>query len=114
MGGKRVEPRTYSRQKRKNQILTVFKIAAQHDDCEPKTIADVGRLIGLNRSTHLQGILHEMSEEGELVESWRDVEGKMGAYVFTLSSTNYHELLSRRKIAVKNRGVVVGQMEMFS
>lgn len=114
MGGKRVEQRTYGRQKRKDQILTAFKIAVQNEDFEPKSVADIGRLIGLNRSTHLQGILHEMSEAGELVESWRDVEGKMGAYVFTLSSANYHELLSRRKIAVKNRGVVVGQMEMFS
>lgn len=114
MSKPRVEPRTYSRAKRREQIMMVFRIAAQHEDFTPKSVADVGRLIGLNRSPHLRDILHEMAEAGDLVESWRDEPGKLGAFVFCASDRTLSRVITRRHIAVRSRGQVVGQMEVFS
>lgn len=114
MSKPRVEPRTYSRSKRKMQILNAFKIWAQHGN-EPHTIAQVGHAIGLRRSPHIRDILFEMAEDGDLVQGWRDEEGKLGAFVYLLAEKHLiAEKFSRRHISVKSRGVAVGQLEMFS
>lgn len=106
--------KSFSRSKRKMQILNTFKIWAQHEDFEPKPISKVANALNMRPSPHLRDILREMAEAGELVESWRDEEGSLGAYVFTLPRDTYHEKFSRRHISLKKRGVVVGQLEMFS
>lgn len=107
--------KSYSRAMRKEQIKNVLLIAVQHGDSEPKSIADIGRQIGIGRSPHLRDILFEMAEAGDLAQSWRDEEGKMGAFVYLLASSQIiTEKYHRRHISVKSRGQAVGQLEMFS
>ena|SRR3990172_3840123 len=108
-------PKAYSRSKRKAQILNTFKIWAQHNDLEPKPISKVANAIDMRRSPHLRDILMEMAEAGDLVQGWRDEEGKLGAFVYLLAEKHLiTEKFSRRHISVKSRGVAVGQLEMFS
>lgn len=106
--------KSFSRSKRKMQILNTFKIWAQHDDLEPKSIATIGNAIGLNSSPHLRDLLIEMTMSGELEYRWRDEEGKLGAHTFLLAESQLiTEKYSRRTISVKSRGQNVGQLEMF-
>jgi len=94
--------------------VNTFKIWAQHGN-EPHTISQVGHAIGLQSSTHLRDILLELEIEGYLISSWRDEEGKLGAFVFLLAEAHLiTEKFSRRHISVKSRGQAVGQLEMFS
>lgn len=69
--------------------------------------------VDVRPSQKFRDILNEMVGEGILKVEERDQSGRYTTKFYALvDGAHYHGLLSRRKIAVKKRGVVVGQMEM--
>ena len=80
--------KSFSRSKRKMQILNTFKIWAQHEDLKPKPISKIAEALNMRSSPHLRDILFEMAEAGDLVQGWRDEEGSLGAFVFLLAESH--------------------------
>lgn len=108
-------PRQYSREKRKEQIRLQFSVWHRNGDCEPKTMTRIAKALGLVPSPHVRDMLFEMVMEGDIIQGWRDTEGKKGAYTFLLvESRLITEKFSRRHISVKKRGVAVGQLVLPS
>lgn len=106
--------RSYRRAQRKAQVIQQLLIWHENGYATEATSYKLAGALGLRPSPHFRDILNEMFEEGDLCREFRDQPGRMGTFFYSLS---YHNLsrsnVTRRKIAVKSRGVNVGQLEMF-
>jgi hypothetical protein len=108
------KPRAYSREKRKAQIIGQFNIWHSKNDTEPKTMQRIAKALDLVPSHRVTLLLLEMVEEGKLTFEERDKSGRWtGRYYQVVSTLIGEKFFARRKIAVRNRGQVVGQMEMM-
>lgn len=108
-------PRAYSREKRKEQIRMQFSVWRRNGDLEPKTMPRIAKALGLTPQKHVADILNEMVEAGDLTVEQHDRAGRWTTKFYLLvESRLITEKFHRRNISVKSRGVVVGQMEMFS
>jgi hypothetical protein len=97
---------------RKATIIQVFKIRLQHDNRSPATSYEVAKLLGLSASDKLRKILNEMVEDGTLkcVEHIKKGRMKGSGYMLAEDSENAPR---KKTIAIKSKGALVGQLEMF-
>lgn len=108
-------PRAYSREKRKEQIRLQFSVWSRNGDREPKTMPRIAKALGLTPQKHVTDMLNEMVEAGDLTVEERDRAGRWTTKFYLLvESRLITEKFSRRHITLKKRGVVVGQLELFS
>lgn len=106
-------PRSYSREKRKEQIIGQFAIWQSKDDNEPKTMNRIAKALGMVASQHVTDMLLELVEEGKLSFVEREKSGRWTARAYYSNvKTLITEKYLRRKITVSKRGVAVGQLEM--
>lgn len=108
-------PRAYSREKRKEQVVNQFRVWHMNGDTSPKTGTRIAKALALVPSQHVTDILQEMVAEGKLICERREQSGRWTTNFYLLADTTIiTEKFFRRSISVRNRGKVVGQMEMFS
>lgn len=106
-------PKSYKRDKRKEQIRMQFLIWNRNGDCEPKTMPRIAKALGMVPSQHIHEMLGEMVEFGDLIVEERDQSGRWTTKFYLLvESRIVTEKFSHRHISVKSRGVAVGQLEM--
>jgi len=75
----------------------------------------IAKALGLVPSPHVRDLLLEMVEAGDLTVEWRDQSGRYTTRFYLLAEKRIiTEKFSRRHISLKKRGVVVGQLDMFS
>jgi hypothetical protein len=105
-------PKAYSREKRKEQIKQQFSVWINNGDEQPKTMNRIAKALGMTPQGRIYSMLDELVLEGYLTCEMRDQSGRW--------TTKFYypvvELLSRRnakrRIVVKRRGVISGQLEM--
>lgn len=84
-------------------------------DASPKTMNRIAKALAMIPSQHVADILLEMVNEGKLICEKRDQSGRWTTSFYLLAETHIiTEKLFRRSVSVKSRGVVVGQMELWS
>lgn len=107
-------PKAYSRAKRKQQVLLQFAVWRGNGDAEPKTMYRIARALGMTPSTKFTGILAEMVSEGSLLYEARDQKGRWTTRFFQVNQAfeHYHEKYGKRRIVVKQRGKIAGQLEL--
>jgi len=98
---------------RKTTIVTWFAIRIQHDNYGSATSYEIARGLGLSASGKLRAILNEMVKDGTLqvVEIAKSGRWKGSGYMLAEGSYNAPR---KKTIAIKRRGALVGQMEMFT
>lgn len=105
----------YSRGERKVQVRMTLLLRAKRGNGDEMTMYQVARALGMKPSQHVSRILAEMVAEGQLV--CRQVSGRPGRW-----NTFYYGLPDgiksavvhfTRSIAVRAKGVQVGQLELF-
>lgn len=108
-------PRSYSREKRKEQVRLQFTIWYRNGETQPKTMNRIAKALGMIPSQHVQNMLLEMVDEGVLTVDERDQKGRWTTKFYLLAEKHViTEKFLRRSISVRKRGVAVGQLEMFS
>lgn len=110
------QPRAYKRSDRKQQVLKQLGIWRESGYATEATSYKLAKALDMRSSQHLLSILNEMVEDGSLVREMREQSGRMPTFFFAISDSfnHYHEKSFFRRIAIKKRGVVAGQMEMLS
>jgi hypothetical protein len=107
-------PKAYSRAKRKEQVLRQFAVWRGNGDTEPKTMYRIARALGMSPAQTFTDILAEMVLEGSLIYEVRDRKGRWTTRFFQVNQAfeHYHEKYGKRRIVIKHRGVISGQMEL--
>jgi len=107
-------PKAYSRAKRKEQVMRQFSIWINNGDATSKTMYRIARALGMSPTKHVQDILLEMVTEGSLTCEARDQKGRWTTRFFQVNQTSehYHEKYGKRRIIVKHKGVISGQLEL--
>ena len=98
---------------RKATIITWFAIRIQHDNYNHATSYEIARGLGLSASDKLRLILREMVEDGTLKSVEMDKAGRWKGSGYMLADGTYNAP-RKKTIAIKKRGALVGQLEMFS
>jgi len=109
------ERKQYGKEKRKEQIRLQFSIWARNGDRQPKTMPRIAKALDIWPRQGLHHMLQEMVEAGDMTVEERDQSGRWTTKFYLLTESRLiTEKFSRRHISLKKRGVVVGQLEMFS
>lgn len=103
--------RYFSRAKRKEHVVGQFNVWHHNGDDEPKTMQRIARALGMVPSMHFKGILDEMVMEGSLTVERRDKSGRWTSNNYLVIKSLISEKLVERRIAVKQRGVLLGTVE---
>ena len=108
--------RAYKRSARKRQVIKQLQVWKENGFATEATSYKLAGALDMRPSQTFRDILNEMVDEGQLARTFReDIPGRMPTFFYSLvDGAYYHELFSRRHIAVRSRGVAVGQLEMFS
>lgn len=107
--------RAYRRSARKQQVIKQLMIWRENGYAMEATSHKLAKALEMRRSQHLVDILNEMVEEGDLRVEVREQPGRYPTKFYSLSEARVlSRVISRRHIAVRSRGVAVGQLEMFS
>lgn len=107
------KPRAYSREKRKEQVMGQFAIWYSKGDTEPKTMNRIAKALDLTPQTHVTDILLEMVTEGKLTWIEREKSGRWTARAFLpVVSPLITEKYGKRRIVVKHKGAIAGQLEL--
>lgn len=107
--------RAYRRSARKQQVIKQLMIWRENGYAMEATSYRLAKALGMRAAQSFADILNEMVEEGDLRVEVREQPGRYPTKFYSLSEARVlSRVISRRKIAVKSRGQVVGQMEMFS
>jgi hypothetical protein len=107
-------PKAYSRDERKSQVVGQFNIWHQKGDTKPRTMSRIARSLGMTPSSKFRDLLLEMADEKILIVDPPGNEGSHTVRHYSLVSTLITEKSLQRKITLRKRGAVVGQLEMFS
>lgn len=106
-------PRAYSREKRKDHIKGQFKIWLENGDSEPKTMNRIAKALGLTPQSRIYGLLDELILEGYLTCELRDQSGRWTTrFYYPVEKQLITEKYGKRRIVVKRKGAIVGQMEL--
>jgi len=107
-----MKSKAFSRDERKEQVVLWFALRIQKGNESGATANDIGRALGMSRSSHLNDILWEMVQENTL--DWRVVHkpGKWAGREYRLHPGSYTKP-SPRSIALRVRGRVEEQLELF-
>jgi len=106
--------KAYKREQRKEQILLQFDVWHSNGDTEPKTMYRIARALDMTPNQRITDLLLELVAEGKLVSDWYEKAGRWTSRGFVLNSEarTLSRVVLKRRIVVKQRGAVVGQMEM--
>jgi hypothetical protein len=108
-------PRSYSREKRKEQIMGQFAAWNRNGDEELKTMNRIAKALDMTPQKHVTDMLLELVAEGKLAFVEREKSGRWTARgYYPVIKVLVTEKFLRRRITVQKRGVAVGQLEMFS
>lgn len=109
------KPRAYRRAVRKQQVIKQLRIWHQNGYATGATSYKLAKALGLRPAQTFRDILNEMVAEGDLECAEMELSGRYAAKFYLLTERHLiTEKFSRRHISLKKRGVVVGQLEMFS
>jgi hypothetical protein len=107
------KPRAYSREKRKEQIIGQFTIWYSKGDTDPKTMYRIARALDMIPGQKVTDMLLELVDEGKLAFEWREKSGRWTARAFSLvGGADIITSKVTRRVIVKRRGVVSGQLEL--
>jgi len=107
--------RAYKRSARKQQVIKQLRIWHENGYATEATAYKLARALDMRPSNHFHDILNEMVTEGDLRVEMREQPGRIETKFYLLTEKRIiTEKFSRRHISLKKRGVVVGQLEMFS
>ena len=106
--------KAYSHEKRKEQILGQFGVWLSKGDTAPKTMYRIARALDMTPNQRITDMLLELVDEGQLTFVIREKSGRWAARGFMASPSleHYHEKYSKRRIVIKHKGVISGQMEL--
>jgi hypothetical protein len=108
-------PKAYSREKRKDQIKLQFRVWIDNGDTEPKTMYRIARALGMTPSVKIYAMLDELIVDGYLTMESRDQSGRWTTrFYYPVVTTLITEKYGKRRINVKRKGVVSGQLEMWT
>ena len=84
-------------------------------DASSKTMPRIARALGMIPAQEIHEMLGELVSEGKMTVEMRDQSGRWTTKFYLLAETTLiTEKFFRRSITVRNRGKVVGQMELWS
>ena len=107
--------RAYRRSVRKQQIIKQLRIWRQNGYVTQASAYRLAKALDMRSSQHLLEILYEMVDEGDLEAVYVSKPGRWPGNEFLLAEKHIiTEKYSRRRISVKSRGQIVGQMELWS
>ena len=107
--------RAYRRSARKQQVIKQLMIWRENGYATEATMYRLAKALNLTPQTTFTSILNEMVDEGALKVEVREQPGRYPTKFYSLGDALIITgKVSRRHIAVKSRGVAVGQLEMFS
>lgn len=107
--------RAYRRAERKRQVVKQLAIWFENGYATDATSYKLAKALDMRPSQKFSDILNEMVAEGTLKAEVREQPGRYPTKFYSLSDVHaLSRVISRRHIAVKSRGVAVGQLEMFS
>lgn len=105
----------YSRAERKVQVKMTIALSIQRGQGNELTSYRIARALGMKPSMHVTQILAEMVAEQSL--TCRKVTGRSGrwdTYVYSLSEREMNGFEpKKREVAIKRKGVSVGQLSLF-
>lgn len=106
-------PKAYSREKRKEQIKLQFRGWHENGDTEPKTMYRIAKALGMTPNARIYSMLDELIVDGYLTMESRDQSGRWTTkFYYPVIATLITEKWAKRRIVVKHRGVISGQLEM--
>ena len=92
-----------------------FSVWHRNGDHDPKTMPRIAKALDIWPRQGLHHMLQEMVEAGDLTVEERDQSGRWTTKFYLLVEKRLiTEKYSRRRISVKSRGQIVGQMELWS
>lgn len=107
--------RAYRRSVRKQQVIKQLMIWRENGYAMEATSYRLAKALDMRPSKKFSDILNEMVSDGDLQVEVREQSGRYPTKFYSLSETrSLSRVISRRHIAIRNRGVAVGQLEMFS
>lgn len=107
--------RAYRRSVRKQQVVKQLRIWHDNGYATEATSYKLAKALDIRPTQRFRDILNEMVTDGDLKCVERVRAGRWVTKFYLLA--DWHlitEKFSRRHITVKNRGVAVGQLELFS
>lgn len=105
------EQKAFKREVRKQQVIGQFNIWHHNGDDEPKTMHRIARALKMTPSTKFREILDEMVMEGSLTVEKREKSGRYTSNNYLVIKSLITEKLGKRRIAVKQRGVLLATVE---
>jgi len=106
--------RAYRRSARKQQIIKQLRIWNENGYATEATSNKLAKALDMRHSQHLLNILYEMVDEGDLKMEYREKNGRFPGHAFLLAEKHIiTKKYSHRQIRINQRGVNVGQLEMF-
>ena len=108
------KPKSYRREKRKEQIMNQFKIWYQKREPVLCTAYRIAKALDMTVQKPLYEMLEELVQEGKLTCHKGDQSGRWPTnfYAINPTSEHYHEKFSSRRIVIKRNGKPAGQLEM--
>jgi len=107
--------RAYKRYVRKQQVINQLRIWYQNGYATEATSYKLAKALDIRPTQRFRDILNEMVAEGDLLVVERVQVGRYPTKFYLLAEKRIiTEKFSRRHISLKKRGVVVGQLDMFS
>jgi hypothetical protein len=105
--------KSYRRAVRKKQVFKQLCIWYENGYATEATAYRLARALDMHPSNHFHNILNEMVDEGILKRELRPQPGRVDTYFYSLADASLliTSKLTRRVI-VKRRGVVSGQLEL--
>jgi hypothetical protein len=107
--------KAYKRPQRKKQIIKQLMLWLEDGYASEATSYQLAKALELNASPHFRNILNEMVDEGILTATERDQSGRYTTRFYALA--HGADIITRnvnRRVNVKHKGVVSGQLEMWS
>jgi len=110
------KPKAYKRSKRKEQVVLQLRIWFDNGYATEATSYKLAKALDIEPTQRFRDMLNEMVTEGSLVRAPMNKTGRLPGWFYALSQPReyYHEKYSKRRIAVKHKGVVSAQLEMWS
>jgi hypothetical protein len=105
--------KAFSRAERETMIIQKFAEEIQHEKPNEMTAYAIARKLDIRASKHLYDILRGMEEAGKLEAFMRPNKGRWTTWYYCLPEGSYTPP-KKRTASVKNKGVLVGQLELWS
>lgn len=107
------KPRAYKRHLRKEQIEKQLRIWYENGYANEATSYKLAKALDMRPAATFSDILNEMVDEGILKRDYREVSGRIPTFFYSLAvSPLITEKYGKRRIVVKHKGAIAGQLEL--